>query len=170
MGVASRSSALENPAWYRTRVRLSAFTVCMVASGSLSIAQCTSNWDALRPRDAAASDMARGDGSGATDSTILGDATDAVETHTTSCDADLTSSVENCGTCGNACISGQTCSDGGCTCMPPSNAVCNGQCVNTQANITTAGLQQPLSTATRVAGMLRWGVCDRGVSTALGRL
>ena len=51
--------------------------------------------------------------------------------------ADLTS-VAHCGTCEQACATGQSCSAGACVC-PGTQAACNGACVDTQTSVEHCG-------------------------------
>jgi hypothetical protein len=44
----------------------------------------------------------------------------------------------NCGTCGNQCTSGTSCSDGQCLC-PSGQTLCNGTCVNTSTDSKNCG-------------------------------
>eukprot|EP01113_Clastostelium_recurvatum_P028273 TRINITY_DN34232_c0_g1_i1.p1 TRINITY_DN34232_c0_g1~~TRINITY_DN34232_c0_g1_i1.p1 ORF type:complete len:136 (+),score=16.47 TRINITY_DN34232_c0_g1_i1:368-775(+) len=54
------------------------------------------------------------------------------------CEANLMSSTSHCGSCGQACAPGQTCSAGTCVSSCP-YTMCNGVCTNTNTNINHCG-------------------------------
>jgi hypothetical protein len=60
----------------------------------------------------------------------------------------------NCGTCGNACGTGATCSSGTCACSAGRTS-CNNRCVDTQTDVNNCGACGNVCTTSCVAGVCR---------------
>jgi hypothetical protein len=52
---------------------------------------------------------------------------------------DPMTSLQNCGTCGNACSGGKTCQQGACVC-PTGTSECNGTCVDLTSDMANCGI------------------------------
>ncbi len=84
---------------------------------------------------------------------------------TTGC-VDVANDNSNCGSCGVACTSGQTCVGGSCVCAT-GQALCGGTCVDTQANVSNCGscgvtCEVPLETCTAGSCVCASGYLDCG--------
>jgi Stigma-specific protein, Stig1 len=84
----------------------------------------------------------------------------------TGCEAALTTDLMNCGTCGNACLRGQSCNSGVCQC-PTGQTICLGACTATLTDTLNCGTcgNACLAGQSCTAGVCR---CPTGQTICLG--
>ncbi len=112
-----------------------------------------------------ASDGVAGDSSTAVGSGGSGNAGGCAEGQTLcgSVCVDLTQNVSNCGSCGSACLTGQSCQSGICTCMP-GLVECSGMCVDLLSHASHCGACDTPCSAGQVCSN---GTCATTCATGL---
>ncbi|HEX6276358.1 MAG TPA: hypothetical protein VFZ53_25130 [Polyangiaceae bacterium] len=88
-----------------------------------------------------------------------------------SCNADTSSDEQNCGSCGNACLSNEACVGGSCrlSCTPPQEE-CSGACVDTSSNSLNCGACGTMCGTDEICqgGTCMMGSCPTGQETCNG--
>ena len=80
-------------------------------------------------------------------------------TYTNGCEVNKKTDNNNCGSCGNKCVGGQSCTNGTCQC-PSGMIFCNNKCIDPQTSTTNCGAKGECNNNTQTNANYKGASCE----------